>query len=171
MMSVNVERNSVWFVDMDGTIAEWKAGCDGQIRMPGYFRNLKPTSFLAPLKDFVSRHHQAYILSSYLPECQALSDKHEWIDEYCPEIGRERRLFVPCGIGKADFVKERFGLERLTEQMVLFDDLSKNLHEWKAAGGKGVKCYNGINGNHGTWIWDGVMWSSDFKKALAMSAA
>ena len=171
MMSVNVTRNSVWFIDMDGTIAEWKVGCDGQLRMPGYFRNLRPTGFLSPLREFASRHRQAYILSSYLTGCQALQDKHAWMDEYCPEIEKERRLFVPCGIKKADFVKEWFGLDCLTEQMVLFDDLSKNLHEWRAAGGKGVKCYNGINGNHGTWIWDGIMWSHDFQKALEMSAA
>lgn len=171
MMSVSVTRNSTWFIDMDGTIAEWRTGCDGQIRLPGYFRSLKPTSFLPPVREFASKHHQVYILSGYLTGCQALQDKQGWMDEHFPEIPRERRLFVPCGISKADFVMEWFGLERLTEQMVLFDDLSRNLHEWKAAGGKGVKCYNGINGTHGTWIWDGAMWSIELKAALEMSAA
>lgn len=171
MTSVNVARNSVWFIDMDGTIAEWRTGYESQLEMPGYFRNLRPTNFLSPLKEFASKHRQAYILSHYLTGCQALLDKHEWMDEYCPEIERERRLFVPCGTRKVDFVKERFGLDSLTEQMILLDDLSKNLHEWKAAGGKGVKCYNGINGTHGTWTWDGVRWSDDLKKALEMSAA
>lgn len=75
---------------------------------------------------------------------------------------------MPCGTGKADFVKGWFGLDSLTDRMVLFDDLFANLHEWKAAG---VKCYNGINGTHGTWRWDGVMWSSDLRATLWMPVA
>lgn len=34
---------------------------------------------------------------------------------------------------------------------ILIDDFSFNLHEWEAAGGIGIKVYNGINGSHGTW--------------------
>lgn len=92
------------------------------------------------------------------------------MDEDFPEVMKDRRLFVPCGIKKADFVKEWFGLDHLTEQRVLFDDLSKNLHEWTAAGGKGVKCYNKINDTRGTWRGDGIMWSSDLREALKMAA-
>lgn len=171
MLSVNVRKNSVWFVDMDGTIAEWRPGTDSQLRLPGYYRNLRPTGFLPSLKAFAAEYGRVYILSSYLTGCQALQDKQEWMDEHFPEIDRKQRLFVPYGACKADFVKEQFGLDVLTEEMVLFDDFSKNLHEWQAAGGKGVKCYNGINGNHGTWSGDGVTWSNDLKKALEMSVA
>lgn len=171
MMSISATRNSTWFIDMDGTPAKWRVGFDNQIRLSGYFRSLKPTSFLPLVREFASRQRQMYILCSYLTGCQALQDKQGWMDEHFPEIPQERRLFVPCGTSKTDFVMEWFGLERLTEQMVLFDDVSKNLHKWKAAGGKGVKCYNGINGTHGTWTLDGAMWSSELKAALEMSAA
>ena len=168
-MLVDAKRNEVWFVDMDGTIAEWRSGMDDQLRTPGYFRNLKPTGFLAPFKEYAAMGGEIYTLSSYLTDCQALPDKHGWVDEYLPEVKRERRLFVPCGVNKADFVKKWFGLDTLTEQMILFDDYSKNLHEWKAAGGKGIKCYNGINGNHGTWIGAGVMWSVELMELLKAS--
>lgn len=144
MTSVNVARNSVWFIDMDGTIAEWRTGCESQLEMPSYFRNLRPTNFLSPLKEFASKHRQAYILIHFLTGCQALLDKHEWMDEYYPEIERERRLFMPCGTRKVDFVKERFGLDSLTEQMILFDNLSKNLHEWKALAGKMSNATTGL---------------------------
>ncbi len=71
---------------------------DSQLRTPGYFRNLKPTSFLAPLKEHAAMGGEIYILSSCLTGCQALQDKQGWVDEYLPEVKRERRLFVPCGI-------------------------------------------------------------------------
>lgn len=66
-------------------------------------------------------------------------------------------------------MKEWFGLDTLTEEMFLFDDFSRNLHEWKSAGGKGIKCYNGLNGNHGTWAGAGVMWSAELKELLNVS--
>lgn len=105
-MPVNGKRNAMWFIDMDGIIAEWKAGCDGQLRMPGYFRALKTTVFLPPLREFAAAGGQVYILSNYLTRCLALQDKQEWVDEDFPEVTKDRRLFVPCGIKKVDFVKE-----------------------------------------------------------------
>ena len=165
----NKIEKAVWFVDMDGTIAEWKYGTDDTLRKPGYFRNLAPTSFLEPLKAFIAGGGEVYILSTYLEGCPALSDKNGWLDEHFPEVPASHRLFVPTGVDKSDFVKARLGLRSLTEQMVLFDDHSPNLHSWKAAGGRGVKCYNGINGNHGTWGGEGVMWSRDLAETLGIT--
>ena len=126
-----------------------------------------PTEFVKPIREFVAKHRgRAFILSSYMDGCQALAEKQEWVDEYIPEIDRAHRLFVPCGESKAEYVKEYFGIPALTEAMVLFDDFSKNLHLWKAAGGRGIKCFNGINGNHGTWTGDGVMWSKEIREKL-----
>ena len=36
--------NERWFLDMDGTLAEWKVGCEAELLSEGYFRNLKPLS-------------------------------------------------------------------------------------------------------------------------------
>ena len=160
-------KESIWFLDMDGTLAEWRVGMEGELKKPGYFRSLRPTEFVKPIREFVAKHRgRAFILSSYMDGCQALAEKQEWVDEYIPEIDRAHRLFVPCGESKAEYVKEYFGIPALTEAMVLFDDFSKNLHLWNAAGGRGIKCFNGINGNHGTWTGDGVMWSKEIREKL-----
>lgn len=170
MMPVMTKKNEVWFIDMDGTIVEWRMGMDHMIRTPGYFRTLRPTTFLAPVREFAAAGGEAYILGSYLEGCQALWDKHEWLDEHLPEVPVQRRLFIPCGRSKAEAVMKLFGLDVLTGRMVLFDDFSKNLHEWKTAGGKGIKCRNGINGSYGTWTGDSVMWSQELREALGAAA-
>lgn len=164
------EKGLVWFLDMDGTLAEWKSGAEKELRTPGYFRRLRPTQFVRPARELAARcQGRIFILSSYLEDCPALADKQGWVDEHIPEIGREHRLFVPCGESKAEFVKSHFGIPALTEAMVLFDDFSRNLHLWKEAGGRGVKCYNGINGTHGTWKGDGVMWSWEIRERFELS--
>lgn len=167
----NRENNNVWFVDMDGTIAEWRYGADDMLRSPGYFRSLAPTAFLAPFKEYIAAGGEVYILSTYLDGCPALADKNGWLDEFLPEVPQSHRLFVPTGVSKSDFVKARLGLKGLDARMVLFDDHSPNLHGWKAAGGRGVKCYNGINGNHGTWTGEGVMWSKDLADVLDVAGS
>lgn len=45
--------------------------------MPGYFRALRPTVFLPPLREFAVAGGQVYILSNYLTEFPALQDKQE----------------------------------------------------------------------------------------------
>ena len=51
----------------------------------------------------------------------------------------------------------------------MFDDYSQNLHEWQAAGGTGIKCYNGINGNNGTWKGNGAIWSFQVREFLGLT--
>lgn len=154
-----------YFIDMDGTIAEWKkAESEAVLKRPGYFRNLRPTKFLEPLKELALEHKgKVFILSKYLGECTALQDKDAWLDEHLPEIGKESRLFVPYEAEKVDYVCQRLGVPSLTENMFLFDDFSPNLHAWQKAGGTGIKCYNGINGTKGTWKGAGVGTEMEFR--------
>lgn len=152
-----------YFIDMDGTIAEWKkAENEDVLKKPGYFRNLKPTKFVDPLRKFAMEHRgQVFILSKYLGECTALQDKDAWLDQYMPEIDKSARLFVPYEAEKVEYVCKSLGIPSLTENMILFDDYSPNLHAWKNAGGTGIKCYNGINGTKGTWKGDGAFTASE----------
>lgn len=85
------------------------------------------------------------------------------MNEHFPEIPVTQRFLIPCGVSKADFVMDLFHLDRIPKSWILFDDYSRNLHAWDDAGGTGLKCYNGINGSHGTWKKDGVMWSEDLR--------
>ena len=164
--------NERWFLDMDGTLAEWKVGCEAELLSEGYFRNLKPTEFVNPFREYAKEHPEnVYILSHCLVEGYAYGDKQAWLDQYLPEITKEHRLLLPCGVCKADYVIDVFHLEKLPETWILFDDYSKNLHAWKAAGGIGLKCYNGINGTHGTWKHGGIMWSGELAVMLTQRDA
>lgn len=79
-MLVDAKRNEVWFVDMDGTIAEWRSGMDDQLRTPGYFRNLKPTGFLAPFKEYAAMGGEIYTLSSYLTARHCRTNTAGWMN-------------------------------------------------------------------------------------------
>lgn len=157
-----------WFIDIDGTIAEWKQGSEDDLAKPGYFRHLAPTPFLKPLREFAAAGGNVCILSHYMAGCPALDDKQEWLNEHFPEVPESRRLFVLCGFSKPDYVKASFGLDELDGRMILLDDHSPNLLAWKAAGGRGIKCYNGINGLKGTWRGEGVR--QDRELAAVLSA-
>ena len=45
-------------------------------------------------------------------------------------------------------MKERFGLESLSEEDILLDDFSVNLHAWVKENGTGIKAMNGCNVSH-----------------------
>lgn len=149
-----------FFVDMDGTLAEFKyVNTIETLYEPGYFRNLLPqTHVVKAIKDLVAfdfrvfllEQAEVYILSSVLSDSQtALQEKNEWLDEHLPEIDKEHRLFSPCGKDKAVFLKEN-GFE-LSPEDCLIDDYTKNLISWQEYGGTGIKLLNGINHTHGTW--------------------
>lgn len=122
---------------------------------------------MQPFREFAKTHaDRCYILSHCLTDGYAAEDKTGWLNEHFPEIPVTQRFLIPCGVSKADFVMDLFHLDQIPENWILFDDYSKNLHAWENAGGTGLKCYNGINGNHGTWKQDGVMRSEDLRAYL-----
>lgn len=143
------------FVDMDGTLAEFKV-VDTLERLyePHYFERLKPNeSVVAAVKDIVNNHPEidVYILSAVLSDSKyALYEKKNWIKEYLPEIPEEKCLFPPCGSDKKDFIPDG-----IRSDDFLLDDYSLNLNLWEPPA-RGIKLLNGINGNNGTWDKDCV---------------
>lgn len=140
------------FVDMDGTLAEFKETDTLEILYEkGYFRNLAP---LKPVTDAVNElagagSVEVFILSACLSDSPyALEEKNGWLDEHTPRIDRAHRLFPPCGIPKVQWLQERgFTIDKTD---FLLDDYSLNLHEWERYG-TGIKLLNGINHTKGTW--------------------
>ena len=91
------------------------------------------------------------ILSAYLADSPyALKEKQEWLKQYLPWVDAGHCLFMPCGESKAEYVPEGI---RITDY--LLDDYTKNLREWAAAGGTGIKLLNGINNTQNTWLRSG----------------
>lgn len=148
------------FIDMDGTLAKWNNVEFEQLFERGYFRNLDPNkALIRDVEYLIDCGKDVYILSAYLTESDhAKREKQAWLNQYLPELSSEKQIFVPCGIGKAEYLKRmRFSI---TNNDYLVDDYTKNLLEWKAAGGTGIKFLNGINHTRGTW--NGLMLKGTF---------
>lgn len=145
------------FVDMDGTVATWKEAPRVEVLYEkGYFRNLPPyKEVIAAVKQMQNIGIKVFVLSAYLPDSEhAWREKHEWLDKHMPFIGKDHRLLCPQGIPKPEYVTRT--CMPIDDSCFLLDDYSKNLHEWKAAGGTGVKLVNGVNGTNGTWTGPAV---------------
>ena len=156
------------FVDMDGTLAEWrnikiefesledtspnevKKRMDKVLYAKDYFRTLKPNEeFVSAVKSLIKeRQVEVYVLSCVLPNKDGVSpieQKNEWLDEYLPELAPSYRVFVPNGEDKKDYIPNGI---RSTD--VLIDDYTKNLILWEEKG-RGLKFLNDVNATNGTW--------------------
>lgn len=157
------------FVDMDGTAAVWNsAGEYEDLFKEGYFLNLEPhENVVKAVRTLHEVGIEVYVLSAYLTESQyALKEKNLWVNKHLSFINRGNRLFVPQNISKASYVGALIG--KLDNKYVLLDDYSKNLHEWHATNGLGIKLLNGSNGTVGTWKGPAV---SRFEKPEDISNA
>lgn len=149
------ERKLRLFVDIDGTLAEFKAVDTLEILYEkGYFKNLQPQQSVVDAVNYIVENEpniEVFILSSVLSDSKyALQEKNEWIDKYLPNIPKEKRIFPPCGEDKKDYID---GGVDWTD--FLLDDYSKNLHSWEPPA-KGIKVLNGINGTNGSWTKEKV---------------
>lgn len=145
------------FVDMDGTLAEWKnVSKIDELYEEGYYYNLEPNKKLIEnLKKMIQKGEEIYILSSFLNDSKyALVEKNRWLDSHLPELKNENRIFVKYGDDKSRYIKGG-----ISDTDYLLDDYTKNLLEWKASGGVGIKYLNGINHTKGTW--QGLMLDSN----------
>ena len=137
------------FVDMDGTLAEWKnVESENVLYEKGYYENLKPNeNLLNAIKELIQKGENVFILSSFLHDSKyALAEKNIWLDNYLPELPKDKRIFTNYGDDKSIYI-----VGGINSNDYLIDDYTKNLIEWKEAGGVGIKFLNGINHSKGTW--------------------
>lgn len=154
---VHITDKQRLFVDMDGTLAEFKTVDTLEtLYEKDYFINLNPNeNVLGAIKQLIAENDfDVYILSAYLTDSRyALEEKNAWLDKYLPELPQEKRLFVPCGTDKSVAVP---GLIRPDDY--LLDDYTKNLSEWEPPA-RGIKLINGINHTNGTWQGDKIQFT------------
>ena len=154
---VHITDRQRLFVDMDGTLAEFKTVDTLEtLYEKDYFLHLKPNeNVLGAIKQLIADNDfDVYILSAYLTDSRyALEEKNAWLDKYLPELPQEKRLFVPCGTDKSVAVP---GLIRPDDY--LLDDYTNNLSEWEPPA-KGIKLINGINHTNGTWQGDKIQFT------------
>lgn len=153
------------FVDLDGTCAEWRnielkvesyedkekvmSKLNRLLLSPGYFLSLSPYRNVCKAVDNLAKEREVYILSCAIykdgvpnPE----SEKRQWIKEFLPHVPEDHIIIVPDGKDKTKFIEG--GVQAFD---VLLDDYSKNLRDFEAAGGVGVKLLNDVNESKGSW--------------------
>lgn len=150
LTGIQQEAEPRLFVDMDGTLAEFKpVDTLETLYEEGYFLNLPPLeNVVNSIKEMMRLYpeKEVYIMSAVLSDSPfALKEKNAWLDHYLPEIDQEHRIFTPCGEDKLSYVP---GGAKETDY--LLDDYTKNLTRWEPPA-KGIKLLNGINHTKGTW--------------------
>lgn len=137
------------FVDMDGTLVTWKqAACFEELLQENYFRDLPPYKEVVDAINWLNSTYpeiDVHILSAYMPENPySVNEKNEWLDTYLPAIPKANRIFVPCGISKAEAAAKAIGESTINSSCILLDDYSVNLHDWKENGGGCIKNYKNV---------------------------
>ena len=171
------------FVDMDGTLAEWrniKVNLDTMedsvptarvaffieervnkiLYSPDYFFTLKPNENLLKAIADIAREGMAdvYILSCVLPDKEEISpveQKSRWLKKYLPEIKEDHWIFVPDTFDKTLFIPS--GVKKSD---VLIDDYTCNLKSWDKEG-RGLKFLNDVNATKGTWQGSMISYKED----------
>ena len=140
-------------VDMDGVVAEWrKTATEKDLWKMGYWISLLPVYEIIweILIICLDPDCDVYIATAVIETLLAKIEKWLWCNRYMPFIDRRHRIFIRNGSSKAEAVTKYLGIP-LSDRIVLLDDYSKNLHDWREKGGRCIKIMNGLNGTKGTW--------------------
>lgn len=144
---MSTEKKKKVYVDYDGVIAYFlKEKSIEEVAQKGYALSVPLVeSFCDAIKKLMNdkdlEEYEFCLLSAYLND-YSIQDKTVMITKRFGDEFAARSVFVKYGTSKAVYAKGG---------NILIDDFSENLHEWEEFGGVGIKVYNGINGNHGTW--------------------
>ena len=137
-----------FFIDMDGVLATWNPHASlEEVARPGYFSSLPAEQNVIKAVNMLSSKENIviYLLAAVFVDSHSIFEKQIWLDENGVNIPTSRRFFLPYGMDKSSFIREKTGSNK---KDILLDDFSKNLHSWH---GIGVKMYNQCNGTKGTW--------------------
>ena len=138
-----------FYIDMDGTLAEYKRVDIRTLYEPMYFAKLRPNeNVIKGIQNLISSHPEisVQVLSCVLADRPgAVEEKMDWLKRHCPFLLTCTPCFIPCGANKGSIAKEG-GIN------VLLDDHSPNLIEFSEKENCiGIKLLNGINGAGKKW--------------------
>ena len=126
------------FVDIDGVLNKWNFDLPSYETLyeEGYFASRPPQSnIIEAVRLLIARGEDVYVLSAVLKDsAYALSEKHDWLDKYLPEVSYKSRIFTICGEDKISYVPA-FD----PDNDILVDDYGENCTVWANNGGAYVK--------------------------------
>lgn len=140
-----MENKTILFLDMDGCVADFEKGTNGDIKnmfKPGFFRNLPvlEEGLNETIEEIQKQGITVKILSKACVKkgdkrfIGQMIDKVEWVKEHIPCIDELNIIIQGSDEDKGSIVE----LYKHHE-CVLVDDYTPNLANWTFAGGKGIK--------------------------------
>ena len=135
------------YIDFDGVLGVFDTSKSlEEVAAAGYsltlpmIQNMCQAVNMLRLDPDLNKRYDVKLLSAIIND-QAGDDKTEVLRREFDDDFADKAVFVRYGESKASYAQDN----------ILLDDFSHNLHEWESNGGIGIKVYNGINGNHGSW--------------------
>jgi 5'(3')-deoxyribonucleotidase len=142
------------FLDLDGTVAKFNVKnalqrFDNEI---GFFAKLGAYKGIESINE-LAKSGIIYIISAS-PNEQADKDKQEWLDKYLPNVPQKNITMCRLGENKARVIESKYSIT-ISQECYLLDDYTKNLLEWTANGGTGIKRLTSVADNS-TGKWQGM---------------
>ena len=142
------------FIDLDGTVAKFNVRnalkrFDNEI---GFFAKLGAYKGIEVVNE-LAQTNRVFVISAS-PNEQADKDKMLWLQKYLPNIKVENITLCRIGENKAQIIENKYNI-KIDKQCYLLDDFSKNLFEWVACGGVGIKRLTSLADNS-TGKWQGT---------------
>lgn len=142
------------FLDLDGTIAKFnvKNALKRFDNEKGFFAKLGAYKGIEIIEE-IAKSVDVYIISAS-PNEQADADKMEWIAKHLPSIKVENITLCRLGQDKAKVIENKYNI-CIDSNCLLLDDYTKNLMEWCACGGRGIKRLTAVADNS-RGLWQGL---------------
>lgn len=142
------------FIDLDGTVAKFNVrnALERFDKEIGFFANLGAYKGIEAINEMALLKN-VYVISAS-PNNQADIDKMIWLNKYLPNIPKENITLCRLGENKAKIIENKYNLI-IDNNCYLLDDYSKNLFEWVANGGTGIKRLTSVADNS-RGLWKGL---------------
>ena len=142
------------FIDLDGTVAKFNVrnALERFDKEIGFFANLGAYKGIEAINEMALLKN-VYVISAS-PNNQADIDKMIWLNKYLPNIPKENITLCRLGENKAKIIENKYNLI-IDSNCYLLDDYSKNLFEWVANGGTGIKRLTSVADNS-RGLWKGL---------------
>ena len=139
------------FIDLDGTVAKFNVrnALERFDKEKGFFAKLGAYVNIEVINE-LAKTNKVFIISAS-PNEQADNDKMVWLSRFLPNVNSENITLCRLGENKAKIIENKYNIT-INEDCYLLDDYSKNLFEWCASGGSGIKRLTSLADNsRGLW--------------------
>ena len=139
------------FIDLDGTVAKFNVrnALERFDKEKGFFAKLGAYVNIEVINE-LAKTNKVFVISAS-PNEQADKDKLVWLSKFLPNVNSANITLCRLGENKAKIIESKYNIT-INEDCYLLDDYSKNLFEWCACGGKGIKRLTSLADNsRGLW--------------------